>query len=39
MYVNDLTIDMGEQGIKALHTMYSIAKQNSIIQDIEVEIV
>jgi 1,4-dihydroxy-6-naphthoate synthase len=39
MYVNDLTIDMGEQGIKALHTMYSIAKQNSIIQDIEVEII
>ena len=38
MYVNDLTIDMGEQGIKALHTMYSIAKQNHVIQDIKVEI-
>jgi len=39
MYVNDLTVDMGEQGIKALHKMYSIAKQNNIIRDIEVEII
>lgn len=39
MYVNDLTIDMGEQGTKALHMMYSIAKQKKIIQDIKVEII
>jgi len=39
MYVNDLTIDMGERGIKALQTMYFIAKQNHIINDINVEII
>jgi 1,4-dihydroxy-6-naphthoate synthase len=39
MYVNDLTIDMGEQGAKALHTMYAIAKQKNIIKDIQVAIV
>ena len=39
MYVNDLTIDMGEQGVSALHKLYSIAKQNQIIKDIEVAVV
>ena len=38
MYVNDLTIDMGEQGISALHKLYAIAKQNQIIKNIEVAI-
>lgn len=39
MYVNDLTIDMGERGVKALHTMYSIAKEKNIIKDIDVQII
>lgn len=39
MYVNDLTIDMGEAGIKALHMMYSTARKNNIIKDINVQIV
>ncbi len=38
MYVNDLTIDMGEQGVSSLHKLYSIAKQNQIINNIEVAI-
>jgi len=39
MYVNDLAIDMSEQGVSSLHRLYSIAKQNQIIKDIEVVIV
>ncbi|MFQ5940333.1 MAG: MqnA/MqnD/SBP family protein [Nitrososphaerales archaeon] len=39
MYVNDLTIDMGEEGTKALYMMYSIAKENTIIKGKEVEII
>lgn len=39
MYVNELTIDMGEQGARSLHKLYSIAKQNRIIGDIEVQVV
>lgn len=39
MYVNDLTIDMGEQGIQALQMMYSIAKQKNIVKDVEVMII
>ena len=39
MYVNDLTIDMGQQGNKALNKLYSIAKQNKIIESIEVKII
>ena len=39
MYVNDLTIDMGQQGNKALNKLYSIAKQNKIIESIEIKII
>ena len=39
MYVNDLTVDMGEKGIKALHMLYSIAKRNNLIHGIEVEVI
>ena len=38
MYVNDLTVDMGEQGASSLHKLYFIAKQNQIIKNIEVVI-
>lgn len=38
MYVNDLTIDMGEKGASSLHKLYSIAKQNQIIDDIEIQV-
>ncbi|MFQ5969782.1 MAG: MqnA/MqnD/SBP family protein [Nitrososphaerales archaeon] len=36
MYVNDLAIDMGEEGVNSLYKLYSIAKKNQIIGDIEV---
>ena len=39
MYVNDLTIDMGKEGVKALHMIYSKAIRDRIIKDIEIEII
>ncbi len=38
MYVNDLTVDMGERGVSSLYKLYSIAKKNQIIDDIEIQI-
>jgi 1,4-dihydroxy-6-naphthoate synthase len=37
MYVNDLTIDMGREGRKAIETMFAMAKENGIMtQDVRV---
>ncbi|MFQ6010615.1 MAG: menaquinone biosynthesis family protein [Nitrososphaerales archaeon] len=39
MYVNDLTLDMGENGIQGLRTLYDMASRMGLIKPIEFEIV
>jgi 1,4-dihydroxy-6-naphthoate synthase len=38
MYVNDVTLDMGESGVRALQKLYSVAGQKGIIGNIDIRI-
>jgi 1,4-dihydroxy-6-naphthoate synthase len=40
MYVNNLTLDMGQEGKKALEKMFEMAQERKIVEsDIQIEVV
>ena len=38
MYVNEVTVDMGEPGEKAVRLMFDMAKQKGLVPDFELKI-
>ena len=38
MYVNDVTVDMGESGEKSIRTLFDMAKQKNLVPDFELKI-
>jgi len=38
MYVNEVTVDMGEAGEKAVRLMFDMAKQKGLVPDFELKI-
>ena len=38
MYVNDVTVDMGESGEKSIRTLFDMAKQKNLVPNFELKI-
>ena len=38
MYVNNVTVDMGESGEKSIRTLFDMARQKNLVHDFELKI-
>ena len=38
MYVNDVTVDMGENGVKSIKRLFEMAKEKNLVPDFELKI-